>query len=1026
MKYDAFISYRHTPLDMEIAKKLHKGLETFPVPAAVQKSSGKKKISRVFRDEEELPIGSDLTEEITAALKESEYLIVVCSPDTPGSIWVQREIETFISLHDRSHVLAILINGEPADSFPKILTEDDEGNPVEPLAADVRGADAKERNKKFNTEIIRLAAPILGCSYDDLRQRHRERFIRRLVIEISALAGAVAAAGILFGIYNARMAANMQALANDKAALAEQMSVLADEKTKLADDIYEEYQDKLKNQSRFYASLSKSIFNDGYRRDAALVAAEGLSSNGNERPYVPEAEYALGNALRAYDNGDIVDFGEILHHEKIVTDMKISNDKSRLLTKDSGNDIHVWSAENWKEELRISRSVKDNGYMKSLAGYDGDKDHVYVATEDSVCKYDNEGKTVWEEEPDEAVKNAYFYPDIEKGFLVCNDQIVMIDLDDGHTLDTYDNGIRAVFGSKAGIAAEQGIFVCQHIINSQEQGSFSIIDFNEDKVTDVTCKGKDIFQLCTTSKGNIAVLDSENDYLSAGFETGDIYVELFDPRGERLWCSKIDVSIRNKLSFKTALQARGSEKSGGAIKDSIVFSIENHIINLDEETGEVICDTTLADDAKTVMVSESGPISYAAYETGNIEFVNIDNGTIYLDNTFRTYKSISAALICNSSILLRTMYSTDVIEIGYHRSSDTEDLKPVAKGFTARGVCNDGRYYVMGDYAGKNICFYDYNGEVLYALDDLDEYVEEVSFYVDKTVLVTKKRLFFVDPNAQTVEEVAYKDIGIDEYLNAITLTSNGVYATCTCFEKIYLVDTVNRSIVCTYEVEDKVGKAVSSEDGRMLFISPANEDLIFVDTSTMKETGHHGEHLMQLSEVFSQDYLTVSPDGRFVAMCCMDDVVRIMDVNANKVFAEVNIPSSNRVMLKFTEDSERLIMQGDDLRVKIWGLREGDFLGYFDAVFQLKYLTNAPGNGEMAVFDDYGMYLLETEGYKCKAYVPYCIAYISDNRSFIQYNSGRVTRCYYKDVDALLTELENQFPGQSLSKEERDRYNVN
>ena len=200
MKYDAFISYRHMPLDMEIAKKLHKGLETFHVPAAVQNSTGKKKIERVFRDQEELPIGSNLTEEISAALAESEYLIVVCSHYTPESIWVQREIETFISMHDRSHVLAILIEGEPDESFPKQLLIDDEGNTVEPLAADVRGETKQERNKKFNTELLRLAAPILGCTYDDLKQRHRERMIRRLAIEISALAGAVALAGTMFGI----------------------------------------------------------------------------------------------------------------------------------------------------------------------------------------------------------------------------------------------------------------------------------------------------------------------------------------------------------------------------------------------------------------------------------------------------------------------------------------------------------------------------------------------------------------------------------------------------------------------------------------------------------------------------------------------------------------------------------------------------------------------------------------------------------------------------------------------------------
>ena len=40
MKYDAFISYRHSELDMEIAKKIHSGLETYRIPKAVRRSSG--------------------------------------------------------------------------------------------------------------------------------------------------------------------------------------------------------------------------------------------------------------------------------------------------------------------------------------------------------------------------------------------------------------------------------------------------------------------------------------------------------------------------------------------------------------------------------------------------------------------------------------------------------------------------------------------------------------------------------------------------------------------------------------------------------------------------------------------------------------------------------------------------------------------------------------------------------------------------------------------------------------------------
>ena len=43
MKYDAFISYRHTEPDMYIAQKVHKGLETLNVPRGLTPKSGKRK-----------------------------------------------------------------------------------------------------------------------------------------------------------------------------------------------------------------------------------------------------------------------------------------------------------------------------------------------------------------------------------------------------------------------------------------------------------------------------------------------------------------------------------------------------------------------------------------------------------------------------------------------------------------------------------------------------------------------------------------------------------------------------------------------------------------------------------------------------------------------------------------------------------------------------------------------------------------------------------------------------------------------
>ena len=89
--YKAFISYRHKPLDIEIATKLHRRIERYRIPKDLRKG-GSDRLGLVFRDQDELPIADNLTRNIQVALDHSEFLIVVCSKDTPESIWVQREI----------------------------------------------------------------------------------------------------------------------------------------------------------------------------------------------------------------------------------------------------------------------------------------------------------------------------------------------------------------------------------------------------------------------------------------------------------------------------------------------------------------------------------------------------------------------------------------------------------------------------------------------------------------------------------------------------------------------------------------------------------------------------------------------------------------------------------------------------------------------------------------------------------------------------------------------------------------------
>lgn len=64
------------------------------------------------------PLRGSLPGQIEDALRQSEFLIVVCFPGTPHSTWVRCEIEAFQKWHRHEKILVLLTEGEPQESFP--------------------------------------------------------------------------------------------------------------------------------------------------------------------------------------------------------------------------------------------------------------------------------------------------------------------------------------------------------------------------------------------------------------------------------------------------------------------------------------------------------------------------------------------------------------------------------------------------------------------------------------------------------------------------------------------------------------------------------------------------------------------------------------------------------------------------------------------------------------------------------------------------------------------------------------------
>lgn len=268
--YAAFISYRHLPRDKEVAKKVQRAIEGFKLPRGVDaaEDSEGRALGKCFRDEDELAASHSLPENIRSALASSRNLIVICSPDTADSLWVQREIEEFIKLHGREHVIPVLAEGASAESIPPILKQRETAEiggrltevTANPLAADLRPGNAREHK----AEILRILAAVAGCDYDNLKQRQRRRQRMRLA---AAIAGAVVIAGIIAALVVWGLTPS---------------------------------EEQLTAESRDLAAQSTQQLAQGDRMGAIETALAALpsSSADNSRPLVPEAEAALEAAVQ--------------------------------------------------------------------------------------------------------------------------------------------------------------------------------------------------------------------------------------------------------------------------------------------------------------------------------------------------------------------------------------------------------------------------------------------------------------------------------------------------------------------------------------------------------------------------------------------------------------------------------------------------------------------------------------------------------------------------------------------------------
>lgn len=200
MKYTAFISYNSK--DDRWAKWLQRKLEAFNMPVVIRNEKDevvrreeKPKKFRIFRYKADLNTVS-LNEGLAKELDDAQWLIVICSPNSAKSTWVGKEIQHFLNIGRRDHILPFIVSGISYSGDEKECL-----NPVLKAAfpdGDILGVNIDDygddpriyRKRKALVKTVSMLIKVPDA-YSYLWNRYRMRFWESVVLKTACAAAFV-------------------------------------------------------------------------------------------------------------------------------------------------------------------------------------------------------------------------------------------------------------------------------------------------------------------------------------------------------------------------------------------------------------------------------------------------------------------------------------------------------------------------------------------------------------------------------------------------------------------------------------------------------------------------------------------------------------------------------------------------------------------------------------------------------------------------------------------------------------------
>jgi WD40 repeat protein len=238
MRYNAFMSYSHAA-DGKLAPALQSALHRFAKPWY------RLRALHIFRDKTNVPVTPRLWSTLQSALDDSDYFILLVSPEAARSEWVQREIEHWLQQHPPDRILMVLTDGalewdrssaafDPSrtNALPEPLMR---AFAEEPLYLDLRWARGENelslKHPGFLQAVAELAASMHGRSKEelvgeDIRLHRRTRRLARSAVTALAVLTVSSVVAAFLAVQQRNVAETQRAAAvqQSRIALARQLA----------------------------------------------------------------------------------------------------------------------------------------------------------------------------------------------------------------------------------------------------------------------------------------------------------------------------------------------------------------------------------------------------------------------------------------------------------------------------------------------------------------------------------------------------------------------------------------------------------------------------------------------------------------------------------------------------------------------------------------------------------------------------------------------------------------------------------